>query len=133
MIKILVDSSFYIASLLPEDSNHESVKKIVQNLNKERSEITTEDFLKEALTIISQRLGRKTAIDFYERLLETTYIAQITSEHFQKGLSIFLDPALNKNISLIDCIASIVYNEIGVDVILTFDRHFQKLDLKVIP
>ncbi len=134
MKTVLIDSSFYIGLVYPEDSNHNRANALVAKLSPSvYIQVTTEDFLKETLTTISQRAGKAASIDFYEALITNTKVVSITPGQFQKGLELFLEPKRNKDISLIDCIGTVVYGEIEADAIVTFDKHFKSLKLHVIP
>lgn len=128
---IFVDSSFIISLLQETDTNHIKAKKTWDNTGAEK--IYNEDVLKEVLTVVSQRKGRNFAIDaFYDISIGQT-ILPVTTERFQAGLTLFLDPKLQKDISLIDCIIAATCNELKIRQILTFDPHFRKLELTPIP
>lgn len=133
MIRLLVDTSFFVALALPSDPNHIPARKLFKTIFAKRNYVdTTEDFIKETLTIVSQRAGKAIAMDFY-RLIETvTRIIPVTSKYYQAGLEIFLNPKLNKNVSLIDCVGAAVYEDIRADAIATFDDHFKALGVKVV-
>lgn len=134
MKTVLIDSSFYIALVYTSDTNHLKAKKLVPDLAPPKyTQVTTEDFLKETLTTISQRAGKTASIDFYKALMTNTQMIAVTPTHFREGLQVFLHPNLNKDISLIDCIAAAVYQDIHADVIVTFDRHFKSLQVKTLP
>src|SRR3989344_4895674 len=123
MKKVLIDSSFYIALTIFFDSCHTRALELKDELASLKIfKITTEDFIKESLTVISQRASHKDAIEFYNIILPDTEIISISKEYFYKGLNIFLESGLNKNISLVDCVAKIVYEDIKADGMLTFDR-----------
>lgn len=134
MKRIVIDSSFYVALVYSSDSHHLLAQKLVKQLTpREYMQMTTEDFLKETLTVISQRVGRETSIAFYNALVTNTQIVSINPMQFQQGLSLFLAPSLNKDISLVDCIASVIYRDAGAYALITFDPHFKTFKLKTIP
>lgn len=131
-MKILIDSSFYISLLYPPDANYSRAQTLFPAY-KRYVKSTTEDFVKETLTTISQRLGKQQAIKTYESIRKNTDVIHITPDYFDAGLHVFLQPHLQKDISLIDCIGAAVCEGIGADAILTFDRHFRSMGVKVIP
>lgn len=131
-MNVLIDSSFYISFAYWNDSNHQRALTFYPKY-KAFQKLTTEDFLKETLTTISQRLGKKASIELYDLIAQDTEVISISSTHFQAGLHLFLDPKRQKDISLIDCIAVAVVEDIGTDAILAFDRHFSSLGLKILP
>src|SRR3990170_1110086 len=127
---VLIDTSFYISLSFEHDANHKKAQKIIPYL---KDKVTTEDILKETLTLISQRKGKKASIRFYNYLLEDTEIFPVESKHFELGLQIFLDPKLNKNISVVDCTTASICKEKGILKIVTFDSHFKSFSLKTTP
>lgn len=128
---IFIDSSFYISLTVHSDSNHRKAEQLAKHITVKK--ITSEDILKESLTVVSQRKGRATAMRLYEQILTDTEILSITSDRFHRGLDIFLRTELQKDISLIDCITAAIAAEIGVTTILTFDRHFKTMGFTVRP
>ncbi|MBI4064830.1 type II toxin-antitoxin system VapC family toxin [Candidatus Gottesmanbacteria bacterium] len=128
MNSILIDASFYVSLALDTDTNHLKALKMVPKVIDFK--VTTEDFIKETLTIISQRKGKRFCTSFYNSILDTE-VYPVTTSVFQSGLRIFLGSKLNKDISLIDCIGSVVYKEVGASGILTFDSHFKDLGCKI--
>ena len=134
MRRILIDSSFYVALIYSQDVNHLKAQKMVNRFPPdEYTQLTTEDFLKETLTVLSQRVDKEASIEFYNALVTNTQIVSVTPTQFQQGLSLFLTPRLNKDISLIDCIASVIYHDIGAHALVTFDAHFKTLRLDTLP
>lgn len=131
MTRLIIDSSFYLALAIDSDTNH--LRALIAAKKISGAKITTEDFLKETLTVISQRQGKQAAGVFYQYVISDTEILPITTELFYIGLEKFLSPKLNKNISLIDCIGAAVYEDIRADAIASFDDHFKLLGLKVAP
>ena len=128
---IFADSSFYIAIAISTDPHHSKASEfatIVKN-----QVCTSEDVLKETLTIVSQRLGKAQSIEFYDTLLPTTEIIPVTQNRYDIGLDLFLNPKLQKDISLIDCTTAAICNELKIKRILTFDPHFKSLNLTPLP
>jgi predicted nucleic acid-binding protein len=128
---IFLDSSFYVSLVIQNDVNHRKAENLAKNIRIKK--ITSEDILKETLTIVSQRKGKAAVARFYEDVLEDTEILPITTNRYTAGLQLFMRPTTQKDISLIDCITAALCREIGVKTILTFDRHFRTLDLTVRP
>ena len=131
MPKVIIDSSFYVSLAIDGDINHLRAHLAAKKIT--GAKITTEDFLKETLTVVSQRQGKQAAGIFYQYVISDTEILPVTTELFYIGLKKFLSPKLNKNISLIDCIGAAVYEDIRADAIASFDDHFKLLGLKVVP
>lgn len=128
---IFVDSSFLISLLLEHDSNYHKARNTWLSVNEET--VISEDILKEILTVVSQRKGRKSCIEAYRKIIEENILTAPDKEHFQSGLQLFLNPKLQKDISLIDCISAAICKKLRIKTILTFDRHFRTLGLTVRP
>lgn len=124
---IFVDSSFLVSLYLDTDSNYSRAKTYWPNIKEEK--VITEDVLKEILTVISQRKGRSAVITAYQEIASDYTILPVTPIRFQAGLALFLNPKLQKDVSLIDCITAAVCKEMGIKRILTFDPHFRLLGL----
>ncbi len=128
---IFIDSSFLVAYFLVTDSQHKRAHKLypVRSV----TYAISEDILKETLTIINQRLSRRDGIVIYKEIKETFMIEPVTKERFETGMELFLDPALQKDISVIDCTTTAICRELGITKILAFDPHFRALGLTTIP
>jgi predicted nucleic acid-binding protein len=129
---ILIDSSFLISHSLESDRNYERAHKIFASLPEEEQAVT-EDILKETLTVISQRRGREYCIKLYEQSSIKFTVLPVSSDDFQAGLKLFLNPKLQKNVSVIDCVSAAICHKLGIKRILSFDSDFQLLGLKVVP
>lgn len=131
MTRLIIDSSFYVSLVIDGDVNH--LRALVAAKKITGMKFTTEDFLKETLTVVSQRQGKFAAEVFYKYVITDTEILPVTTELFYAGLAKFLNPKLNKNASLVDCIGAAIYEDIRADAVATFDVHFKSLGVKVIP
>lgn len=95
--------------------------------------VTSEDVIKETLTVVSQRMGKIASIDACQKILADYTILPVSHERFQAGLALFLNPKVQKDVSLIDCITVAICKELKTKKILTFDRHFKFFGLRPLP
>ncbi len=128
---IFVDSSFIISILLETDPNHIRAKNTWNNTPIEK--LISENILMEVLTVVSQRKGRNFAIEAYHDISVDHKLFPVTTDRFQSGLKLFLNPKLQKDISLIDCITAAICHELHIKHILSFDSHFRKFGLIPVP
>lgn len=128
---IFVDSSNIISQFLEKDPNHTKAAEVWTKIK--TGKIITDDILKESLTVISQRKGRLAATVAYQKLITENTLIPVSEARFQAGLKLFLDPQLQKDVSLIDCITAAVCHELKIRKILSFDPHFRAFGLKIIP
>lgn len=120
---IFVDTSFLVAFFWDIDPNAGKTLNLWSKFDPEK--VASEDILKETLTVLSQRIGRAGAIAAYDKIIEEFVILPVPSERYRAGLKLFLNPKLQKNVSLIDCISAAICHELGIKQILTFDAHFK--------
>lgn len=128
---IFIDTSFFVAFALDSDLNHS--RAITRSPQSHDHPVTSEDVMKETLTIVSQRKGKEFCIEFFHGIEEIVDILPVSSERYEAGLAFFLSPKLQKDISLIDCISTAICKESKIKRILSFDRHFRSLGLIVRP
>lgn len=128
---IFVDTSFLVSFAIDQDPNH--ARALAVGLVPSEHLQSSEDIMKETLTIISQRKGKQFCREFYQDISGYLTIVPITTVRYAAGLTRFLDPKTPKDISLIDTITASVCHELGIRRILSFDRHFRNLGLTVIP
>lgn len=129
---IFVDTSFLVSLSLDTNPNYKEAHRTFRHLPGEEQCIS-EDILREALTILSQRHGRRKCIDLYNTFLEKFTIIPVTPDYFRSGLQLFLNPKLQKDISLVDCTTAAICKELHIRRILSFDPHFRIFGLKVLP
>ncbi len=128
---IFIDTSFLVSFAIDTDSNH--IRALSVRINSLKAQHTSEDIVKEALTVISQRKGKQFCIEFFAEISQNLTILPVNTDHFQAGLDLFLQPKLPKDISLIDCISVALCRELNIKKILSFDSHFRSLGLRPLP
>lgn len=130
MKSIVVDSSYWISLFWKKDSNHTKAQKLAHQIKDSCSLFTTEDILKETLTVISQRCGKIESKKAYEIISLQSTILPSTQVIFDQALKTFFS-STQKNISVIDCETAYVFDENNYNFILTFDPHFKSLGCKI--
>ena len=128
---IFIDSSFLIALYFDRDPHYAKARRAWGHISGQTC--VSEDILKETLTVLSQRNGKLGCIVAYQKIRKESTLLPQQSHYLQSGLQLFLDPRLQKDISLIDCISAAICKELKIKRILTFDRHFRSLGLTVLP
>ncbi len=130
--KLLTDSDFLIALYKSNDSNNNRALKILESVGKKQCQLTFSVFVyAEVTTVLSMRVGRKTARYFMEDIENVNFdIIQNTEQLFQKSCEIFRSHR-SKNVSFTDS-TNIALAEIeGFDSIVSFDSHYPKNGLKL--
>ena len=124
---IFIDTSFFCAFYNDKDSQFKKSLSHIDILNTHN--IYTSNFiLLESYTVISQRVSKQIAVEFGETIKNVSKIKIIEIDN-----SLELDTweifkiVQNKNMSYVDCSTIAVMKENSIKQILTFDKHFQKL------
>lgn len=79
----------------------------------------------EAVTIISQRLGKKIALLTVEKILSSTSIIDATNNQRITATNQFLS-LRSKNTRFTDCINMAMMDELGIDTIFSHDIHYKQ-------
>lgn len=120
--KVFVDSNFYIALFNPEDALYNKAVQISKTIQKQDLKIFISNLIfMEAITVLSMRTDRKTAVETGIRLLENPNFIHIDLPLEQKSWEIFkkID---RKNMSFVDCSILAVMQSEGIKKLLSFDE-----------
>lgn len=124
---IFIDSSFYLSIFRKNDSNHEKAINWWRTIPDDAQKMTSQAILGEVLTVGSQRYDRRLTIAFVEEIhagnttimLETASLVARTWEIFKE--------ITKKDISWVDCYSLAIIQTYKIEMVLTFDKDFQKL------
>lgn len=121
---VFFDTSFYVAINNPSDSLHNKAKKVLQHLGTiDHSSFSSNFVFLEAVTVISQKIGRNVAINFYEKAIQSVREIKINADLEKQTWEVFKSIE-NKDISYVDCSILAVIEEFKIDTLATFDKHF---------
>lgn len=125
MKTVFADTSYYVALLNPDDTNHRAAVRWSRTLR--CRVILTEYVLLELGSALSQRKDRRlfTRLVAQLRADTDTTIVPASPELFNRGLALF-GRRTDKDWSLIDCISFVVMKEHGVADALAADHHFEQ-------
>ncbi len=124
---IFVDASYYISLLKPTDSNHERALTMAKRYKKKEL-MTSQAVLGEVATVGSQRYNKEATIAFVEgiRSVGTTTILLEQPALVDRAWEIF-KTVKSKNVSWVDCYSWAIIQAYKIEMVLTFDRDFQRL------
>lgn len=130
-MNIFIDTDFLYALNDKSDSLHKKAIKIINKFNDQKvSLFTSTNVLLETLTLLSQRISKKTAIRILLELRSGAYeVVHPSEEIVLKAEKIFIDIA-SKNVSYADCLSMAVMKECEIKHIFSFDIHFKKQGFK---
>ena len=125
--KIFIDSNFYVAFYNPADSLHKSALEVGKEIIDDIKIISNLVF-SEIVTVLSQRVGKVTAVRVGDFLQSSSQVQSIHIDEYLQNESwkIFKQIA-GKNISFVDCSIIAAMNIEGINQLLTFDDDFKKL------
>ncbi len=138
MIRVLIDTSAFIANLIENEKYHDLVKDQYQTYRRHRAEFITTDYVyDELITRVRYDFGvdqMKEVMNLITRSLKRQDLTLLwTDKHiFQEAQTIlarFSDHAL----SFTDATLCAYYKEAEIDDLFTLDQDFTKVGLKVRP
>lgn len=129
MPKLFVDADGFIALAKEDDTNHKKAVKLLQEAIKNDATFITSNYVfSEVVTVLSQRLSHKAALEFIEKMKfpASGYNVKWVDENIeQEAISIFSDQT-TKNISFVDCTNMAIMRLDKLDAIFSFDGIYRK-------
>lgn len=126
MTRYFADAVHFIALANPKDQWHKDAFRVATGTIDDGL-VTTEDVLIEVLNFYAEsgEFMRQKVADLTHSILLDTRITIIsrTDTAFHEALELY-ESRLDKGYSLTDCISMNACRELGIDEILTSDRHF---------
>lgn len=130
--KVFLDSNYLIGLYSSKDSLHERCIQITKKISNADLQLIASNYtISETITILSQRAGKKIAIQVGKYLLEENEIniIQQTADHDQKTWQVF-KTIRNKNLSFVDASIIATMEQEGIRNLITFDKHTQSIARK---
>ena len=126
MKRLFVDTAGWMAMADAKDPLHQkSVRFRDKSLEQGTILVTSNYILDETLTLIRMRLGIESAEKWWELISESSRcnVEWITPERSEKALYFFFRWR-DQSFSFTDCTSFILMRELGIENVLTADRHF---------
>lgn len=133
--KVFCDTSFFFASLYPDDSNFEKAGELLEYCaNNTVTQYTTWDIISETVTLLRYRADYKTAVEFMDMVKPSLSVIKYEDSIRSAAEEVFRKLSKDKRLSFCDAISYVVVTHI-LDKIpcLTFDKDFRALGLTVYP
>jgi len=126
--QIFVDTSFLIALLRSNDSDHSRALALYQQLQVTKARLVTSEYVLLELGngLLSLRV-RPLAVNFFTQIYRdrTFEVIPTSAEIFTQALKRFTQYA-DKEWGLIDCTSFIIMEKFRIDTALAADHHFQQ-------
>jgi len=128
---VFADTSFFLASLNPDDQLHEKAISVSREATALR--LTTGFVLLEVGNAMSRGALRSRFVEFYGWLSQhpRVRIVPVSQELLHRGYDLYADRQ-DKDWSLTDCISFIVMRDEGLQAALTHDQHFEQVGYKAL-
>ena len=133
--KAFGDTSFFFASLCPDDSNYARAGKLLEYCEKNNVTLyTTWDVMSETVTLLRYRADYKSAVEFIDIIKPTLSIIPYDDSVRAVAEKVFKKISRDIRLSYCDAISYVVVTHLldGIDC-LTFDSDFRRLGLTVFP
>jgi predicted nucleic acid-binding protein len=133
--KVFCDTSFFFASLAPDDSNYDRAGEILEHCkNNSVMLYTTWDVISETVTLLRYRAGYRLAIEFLDSIKPSLSIVNYDDSVRRAAEEIFKKLSKDKRISFCDAISYVVTTHLLDNIpCFSFDRDFRSLGLTVYP
>lgn len=135
MAKFFIDTDVLLAISDRDDSLHQKAKKIWQRLSLVEEKYlpyTSTNVLLETLTIVSQLLGKKKAVQLLEELRSGAFIIIHPGQGTVLEAEKIFSQIKSKNISYADCLSFAIMREQKMKLVFSFDRDFKKMGFKLL-
>ena len=125
MKAVFADTSFFLASLNPDDALHAKAIAVSRKITATR--VTHGFVLLEVGNAISRAALRSRFVEFYTWLLEHPRVRIVPSSEklFHRGYELYA-ARKDKDWSLTDCISFVVMRDEDLQTALTHDQHFEQ-------
>lgn len=133
-MRVFLDTGSWIALGVENDKNHSPAKEYFKELMKKRAIMYTSDYvLVEAYTRLiydvhlkaAQKLNERIRAAVEKRQLSVLEIGQIERDKAWR----YLEKFSGHELSFTDATVVVNFEELGLDKIFTFDRHFRDINL----
>ena len=126
---IFVDTDVFIALVKSNDANHDRAQRLFHALEEQPITFCTSNYVfSEVLTVLSQRVGHDTAMEFARSIKSVHNPIQVhwvDEEVENRALTIF-EAQTSKNVSFTDCTNMALLDRLSLEYIFSFDAAYRK-------
>ncbi len=133
--KAFCDTSFFFASLCPEDSNYNRAGEILESFRENKIPLyTTWDIISETITFLRYRASYKLSMEFLDTVKPSLNIVRYNDSVRTAAEEIFKKLSRDKTLSFCDAISYVVITHMLENMpCFSFDKDFRNLGLLVYP
>ena len=132
MVAIFLDASYLLALYNDDDVHHKRALLIAESIdaNEYGQVIASDDIFDEVVSVALRKFGKEKAQIFGKQILNSIFIIHGGKHLFDAAFQIFNDS--KAAFSFTDCTSQAIMDLGQIHYIATFDRQFEKLDVKVV-
>lgn len=129
---IFVDTSAFYAIVNKGETHHNKIKEFIK---KSKSLLVTTNLIfAETISLVTKRLGKNIAADFGTGLRSSARLnIYYVSEEYQKEAWDLFVGYKDKDFDYIDATCFTFMKKMGINKVLTFDRHFKQMNFEILP
>ena len=133
IFEVFVDTNVFVTIRDNTDSTHKKALKISEYLSKNKIRwATSSDVIGETLTVISKKLGKGIALDWYKDFKNSSIREIFIDDKIHNETRKFFAKVKSKNISFIDCSSVIAMKRNKIKYIFSFDQDFRSMGVKLL-
>jgi predicted nucleic acid-binding protein len=131
---VFVDTSFWFAAIVPEDTNHAPAGHLLLAAARARTRFHASwEVVGETLTLLRYRCGSRAALEFLDEIVPTIQIVAPDPEVRATALEVFRRLTPRRRLSYCDALSFVIVRQTLDDMAcLAFDRDFRALGLTVL-
>ena len=133
--KAFCDTSFFFASLSPDDSNYSRAGEILEFFRENKISLyTTWDIISETITLLRYRASYKLSIEFIDMVKPSLHIVHYNDSVRMAAAEIFKKLSRDKRLSFCDAVSYVIITHMLENMpCFSFDSDFRSLGLTVYP
>lgn len=125
--RLFVDADAFVSLSNKEDRNYKKALKLSKLVKDWKTEVLTSSFaIGEAITVISQKVGLDKAVAFGINAYKGELIILDASRLQQLQALKRFSQQRSKNVRFTDFVNMVLMDELKVETIFSFDRHYKK-------
>lgn len=130
---IFIDADALVSLIDKKDPNHNLAVKLQKVIRQDDISVFTSNFaIGEAITVISQKLGLKLAVEFGKKIFAGEIkIIDVSRSHCEDALKKFAKQT-TKNARFTDMVNMVLMDVLKIDTIFSFDEHYPKNGYKLL-
>ncbi|MEW6068481.1 MAG: PIN domain-containing protein [Nitrospirota bacterium] len=129
------DTSFFFASLYPDDSNYDKAGEILKHCHENKVTLcTTWDIISETVTLLRYRASYYLSVKFIDVIRPSLLIIAYDDSIRLEAERVFKKLSRDKRLSFCDAVSYVIITTVLDNIpCLTFDKDFSSLGLTVYP